>query len=432
MRMRQREEIRGVHSYDYAHHTRNFAMLVTNPRALRDAYPDALKSIMCIAEARHTRSWLSRWNLLSPQPTPLWQLPDLARRLNVAEVHVKDESVRSSLGSFKALGAPAALVRLIVRRHPSWVPEDVLAGAHRDELGDLVVISATDGNHGRALAAAARSAGVRCVIVLHRHVSLERERAIAAFGAEIVRIEGNYDASVAHAAHLAERHGWQVISDTAYPGYEEVPRDVMQGYGTMIDEVLEQAGPAGQACPFTHVVLQGGVGGLAAGVASYFWERFGAHRPTFIVVEPRQADCLMQSALQGRPAVATGSVDSVMAGLACGETSTLAWRFLEPSVDCFAAIEDGHAVEAMRWLAQGSRLDRPIVSGESGAAGAAALHMLALSPSWRQQAGLGADSKVLLINTEGATAPGVYAELVGRTADEVLQAQREWARAGAA
>ncbi|MGJ7524796.1 diaminopropionate ammonia-lyase [Variovorax sp. GB1P17] len=403
-------------------------MLVNNPRALRGAYPNALQSIMSIAEARHTRSWLSRWDLLSPRPTPLWRLPDLARRLDVAEVHVKDESVRSSLGSFKALGAPAALVRLIVRSHPSWAPEEVLAGAHRSHLADLVVISATDGNHGRALAAAARSAGVRCVIVLHKHVSPEREHAIAMFGAEVIRIEGNYDASVAHAAHLAEQHGWQVISDTAYPGYEDVPRDVMQGYGTMIDELLEQVDSMSQACPFTHVVLQGGVGGLAAGVVSYFWEKFGAQRPAFIVAEPRQADCLMQSALQGRPSVATGSVDSVMAGLACGETSTLAWRFLEPSADCFAVIEDNHAVEAMRWLAQGSRLDRPIVSGESGAAGAAALQMIALSPEWRQQAALDADSKVLLINTEGATAPGVYAQLLGRSADEVLQAQHEWAQ----
>ncbi len=407
-------------------------MLINNTRALRGAYPDSLQRIMSIAEARHTRSWLSRWDLLSPQPTPLWRLPDLARKLDLAGVFVKDESVRSSLGSFKALGAPAALVRLVVRRHPSWRAEDVLAGAHRGDLADLVVISATDGNHGRALAAAARSAGVRCVIVLHRHVSPERESAIAAFGAEIVRIEGNYDASVAHAAQLAGRHGWQVISDTAYPGYEEVPRDVMQGYGTMVDEVLEQAESPSSACPFTHVVLQGGVGGLAAGVASCFWEKYGAQRPTFIAVEPRQADCLMQSALQGRPSAATGSVDSVMAGLACGETSTLAWRFLEPSVDCFVAIEDHHAVEAMRWLAQGSRLDRPIVSGESGAAGAAALQMLAGSPQWRRQAGLDAGSKVLLINTEGATAPGVYAELVGRTADEVLQAQHRWAQAEAA
>lgn len=432
MCMRQREEIRRPHSYDYAHHPRNFAMLVSNPRALRGEYPNLLKDIMSIAEARHTRSWLSRWDMLSPQPTPLWCLPDLARRLDLAAVHVKDESVRSTLGSFKALGAPAALVRLIVRRHPSWVPEEVLAGVHCGDLAGLVVISATDGNHGRALAAAARSAGVNCVIVLHRHVSLERERAIAMFGAEIVRIEGNYDASVAHAAHLAERHGWQVISDTAYAGYEDVPRDVMQGYGTMVDEVLEQIASPPHACPFTHVVLQGGVGGLAAGVTSYLWEKFGARRPTFIVAEPRQADCLMQSALQGRPAVATGSVDSVMAGLACGETSTLAWRFLESSVDCFAAIEDSHAVEAMQWLAQGSRRDRPIVSGESGAAGAAALQWIALSPRWRQQAALDADSKVLLINTEGATAPGVYAELLGRSAGEVLQAQQQWAQTEAA
>jgi len=402
-------------------------MLVRNARAVRAPYPEALRRILNIDEARATRSWLSCWSLLAPEPTPLRRLSDLAQACGIADVFLKDESLRSPLGSFKALGAPAALVRLVLRRHPDWNADAVLRGEHANALKDLVVISATDGNHGRALAAAARSVGVRCVIVLHRHVSAERERAIADFGAEIVRIEGNYDASVAHAAQLAERHGWQVVSDTAYPGYEDVPRDVMQGYGTMVDEALEQlAAESDGACPFTHVILQGGVGGLAAGVASYLWERFGERRPVLVVAEPRQADCLTRSAIEGRPAVATGSVDSVMAGLACGETSTLAWRFLEPSVDVFLTLEDEEAVNAMRRLAEGSARDVPVVSGESGAAGAAALLQLARSETAKAQAGLDASSKVLLISTEGATAPSVYAELLGRTADEVLAAQREW------
>ncbi|MFS2051928.1 diaminopropionate ammonia-lyase [Variovorax sp. Varisp41] len=402
-------------------------MLVRNARAVRAPYPEALHRILSIDEARATRAWLSRWSLLAPEPTPLHRLPDLAQACGVAEVFLKDESLRSPLGSFKALGAPAALVRLVLRRHPDWNAEAVLSGEHANALKELVVISATDGNHGRALAAAARSVGVRCVIVLHRHVSTERERAIADFGAEIVRIEGNYDASVAHAAQLAERHGWQVVSDTAYPGYEDVPRDVMQGYGTMVDEALEQlAAESDGACPFSHVVLQGGVGGLAAGVASYLWERFGERRPALIVAEPRQADCLTRSAIEGRPTVATGSVDSVMAGLACGETSTLAWRFLEPSVDLFLTLEDEEAVGAMRRLAEGSARDLPVVSGESGAAGAAALLQLARSGTAKAQAGLDTSSRVLLISTEGATAPSVYAQLLGRSANEVLAAQREW------
>jgi diaminopropionate ammonia-lyase len=255
---------------------------------------------------------------------------------------------------------------------------------------------------------------------------MEREAAIAAFGAEIVRIEGNYDASVAHAAALAQAHGWQVVSDTSYAGYEDIPRDVMQGYGILADEVVlaQQAGEP----TFTHVILQGGVGGLAAGVASYLWEQYGPARPTLVVVEPRQADCLMQSAIAGRASHATGSVDSVMAGLACGETSPLAWRFLEPSVDAFLTIEDGDAVEAMRLLAWGSAQDIPIVSGESGAAGVAALRVLALSDEFRAEVGLDARSRVLLISTEGATAPSVYRDLVGLDAEEVLRRQGVAAR----
>ncbi|MFZ4286653.1 diaminopropionate ammonia-lyase [Variovorax sp. HJSM1_2] len=395
--------------------------LVPNPQAIRAAYPAELKTIMSIAEARRTRAWLAPWKHLAPEATPLWSLPKLAAQLGLGAVWVKDESKRSALGSFKALGAPAALSRLVLREHPAWDASGVLRGDYRAKLNGLVVISATDGNHGRALAAAAQSAGVRCVIVLHQHVSAEREHAIAAFGAEIVRIEGNYDDSVSHAAQLAEANGWRVVSDTSYPGYEEIPRDVMQGYGALVDELAEQGTE-----PFSHVLLQGGVGGMAAGVASYLWEQWGAQRPIFIVVEPQQADCLLQSALNGVASKATGSVDSVMAGLACGETSPLAWRFLAPTVDFFLTIEDQQAVDAMRLLAHGAMGDVPIVSGESGAAGLAGVLALALDQAFRARVGLGPEARVLVVNTEGATAPSVYQQLAGRSAEEVLLAQQRW------
>jgi diaminopropionate ammonia-lyase family len=301
----------------------------------------------------------------------------------------------------------------------------LLAGRHADRLKGFVVISATDGNHGRALAAAARSVGCRCLIVLHAHVSAEREAPIAALGAEIVRIAGNHDESVEEAARLAEANGWQVVSDTSYDGYEDIPRDVMQGYGIIVDELLETV-PMGAPCPYTHVVLQGGVGGMAAGVVSHFWERYGAARPAFIVVEPEQADCLLQSARNGRASRATGSVDSVMAGLACGETSPLAWRFLQPSVDVFMTVSDDNAVSAMRVLATGDAGDVPVVSGESGAAGLAALTALASDAEGRRQAALDASSRVLLVNTEGATAPALFRTLTGQDADEVRSAQARW------
>jgi len=401
-------------------------MPIHNPNAVFAPYPAELRQIISIERARESRAWLSRWTPLIAGATPLWSLPGLAGRLGVGELLVKDESVRSPLGSFKALGAPVALLRLVLRRFAArgFAPEGLMMGDYRRELGEFTVISATDGNHGRALAAAAQALGCRCVIVLHAKVSAEREQAIAAQGAEIVRIAGNYDDSVAEAARLAAEHGWQVVSDTSYAGYEEIPRDVMQGYGVLAAEAVEQS--AGGR--FTHVFLQGGVGGLAAGVASYLWELYGAARPAFIVVEPQQADCLYQSARTGAPAKATGTVDSVMAGLACGETSPLAWRFLRPCVDWFMTIEDAAAVAAMRMLAGGGGLDLPIVAGESGVAGLAGLAALCREPALAAQLGLDAASRVLVINTEGDTAPSVYASLVGESGSSVRDRQARWLR----
>ena len=213
-------------------------MLYSNPRATRTPYPAELQAIMSIARAEESRRWLSTWPGVCG-PTPLRELRDLARGLRVARLSVKDESVRSPLGSFKALGAPIALVWQILRLHPGFDPEDILAGRHAGALAGYTVITATDGNHGRSLAAAAHDAGCRCVIVLHAHVSRGREEAIAAYGARIVRTPGDYDASVEEAARLATANGWQVVSDTSYAGYQDIPRDVMQGYGSIAAEVAE-------------------------------------------------------------------------------------------------------------------------------------------------------------------------------------------------
>lgn len=416
-------------------------MFLPSPRAVRQAGGDVLRRAcqdLGLAEARAARQCLAGWPGLCGRPTPAWLLPGLAQALGLAGLTVKDESWRSSLGSFKALGAPHALVRLIQRRFVAqgWSAAELLAGRQAAALQGFVVISATDGNHGRALAAAAQSVGCRCVIVLHAQVSSEREQAIAAFGAEIVRTAGDYDDSVREAARLARVNGWEVVSDTSYDGYEAVPRDVMQGYGVIADELVAQAdarpggadaltGGAG-ACPWTHVILQGGVGGLAAGIVGGLCDRYGERRPQFIVVEPEQADCLLQSAIAGRPARARGSVDSVMAGLACGEVSPLAWRCLQDTVDAFMTVSDAQAEAAMRLLADAPHGDVPIVAGESAVAGLAALQRLVQAPELRQAAGLDAASNVLLISTEGATAPGVYARIVGRLADEVLADQRRW------
>lgn len=401
-------------------------MLLTNPHAVRCAYPASLQQLLNADKAAESRRWLSCWPEQFSGPSPVWVLAGLARQLGVAQISLKDESSRSPLASFKVLGAPVALLRLILRHWPDsgFLPADLLAGRHAAQLRDWVVISATDGNHGRALAAAAQSVGCACVIVLHAEVSPEREAPIAALGAEIVRIAGNYDASVHEAARLAAENGWQVVSDTSYPGYEDVPRDVMQGYAIIADELWQDDQALGP--DYSHVILQGGVGGFAAGVLSYFWERLGTQRPVFVVVEPQQADCLYQSALLGRPAATAGTVDSVMAGLACGEASPLAWRFLQPGSDFFMTVADQAAVQAMGVLARGDAGDVPVLSGESGAAGLAGLQALAASAAWRDQIGLDDSSRVLLVNTEGATAPALYTDLSGCAPAQVLQAQADW------
>lgn len=425
-------------------------MFAINPSVTGSAYPADLAAIVNLATARESADWLARWPLLRSEATPLYDLPGLARHLGVAELQLKDESVRSPLASFKALGAPIALVRLLLRlqeREPgleprpdrgpgpgpapgAWLglgpgldPARILTGAYREQLERYTVISATDGNHGRALAAAAQSTGCGCVILIHEHVSVEREQAIAAYGADVRRIAGTYDDSVREAARLAEAHGWHVVSDTSYEGYTEVPRDVMQGYSIIATEAIEQRGTA---APFTHVLLQGGVGGFAAGVASALWEHYGAQRPHLIVVEPEQADCLFQSAVRGRPAAASGSVDSVMAGLACGEASPLAWQLLEPCIDAFLTVTDEAAVAAMRAVAQGAYGDVPVVGGESGVAGLAGLIEICSDADKAAQCSIDAAARVLVINTEGATAPGVYEALAEQAPSEVLARQEAY------
>ena len=400
-------------------------MIVHNSRVTVQAYPAALQQILSIAAAQESRRWLASWDRISPQPTPLYELSGLAKQLGVAHIAIKDESVRSPLASFKALGAPIALVRLVMRRWPQqqFDMATLWAGGYAALLTDFTVISATDGNHGRALAAAAQSLGCRCVIVIHANVSGEREQAIAAYGAQIIRIAGNYDDSVLESARLAAANGWDVVSDTSYAGYEIIPGDVMQGYSIIADEVVAQTQSQPTHCPYTHVFLQGGVGGFAAGMASYLWEFFGIARPRMIVVEPEQADCLYQSAIVGAPANATGSVDSLMAGLACGETSPLAWQILQPCIDDFMTVSDEAAAHAMRCLAHPTDHDIPMVSGESGAAGLAGLQTVLSDVALAQSLGIDATSRILLISTEGATAPSVYYECVGESADAVVARQ---------
>jgi diaminopropionate ammonia-lyase len=296
---------------------------------------------------------------------------------------------------------------------------EVMAGKHREVARGVTVCTATDGNHGRSVAWGARMFGCPCVIYIHATVSEGRKAAIEKFGAEVRRVAGNYDDSVHQAAADAEANGWQVISDTSYEGYKEIPKWVMQGYGVMVREVLDKLPAA--SLP-THLFIQAGVGGLPAALVAFLWQRLGAKRPFTVVVEPHAADCLYQTALAGRPTKASGDLETLMAGLAAGETSLLAWDVLKPGANAFLTIPDDAAVSAMKALAEGIGGDRRVVGGEAGVGGLAGLLAAAADPDLRRKLALDERSRALVFGSEGDTDPVLYQRLVGRTAAEVRAA----------
>lgn len=354
-------------------------------------------------------------------PSPLHALPALAHRLGVGALWYKDESTRFGLKSFKALGGAYAVFRLIQKAiaaaHDGHLasPAEILAGKYRDIVSAITVTCATDGNHGRSVAWGAQLFGCRCVIYIHATVSEGRRQAIARYGAEVIRVPGNYDDSVRHAAGEAERNGWTVVSDTTYPGYREIPIDVMHGYGVMSREILRQLDNR----PPTHVIVQAGVGALAASVCANFWLAWGDRRPIFVIVEPEQADCFFESGQAGKPVAVRGDLDTVMAGLACGEVSPVAWEILREGADHFSTVGDRFALDAMKLLARPEGGDPPVVSGETGAVGLGLLLAASADARIWQSLGLGPDARVLLIGSEGDTDPAIYREIVGLDAQDV-------------
>ncbi|PBB78038.1 diaminopropionate ammonia-lyase [Mesorhizobium sp. WSM3879] len=356
--------------------------------------------------------------------TPLHALPALAGELGIAALHVKDEGKRLGLGSFKALGGAYAVIRLVLEEAEERLGRAIeVAELHGPDVkaiaAGMTFACATDGNHGRSVAQGAGLVGARSVIFVHSGVSNERVAAIARFGAEIVRIAGDYDQSVREAARVATERGWTVVSDTSWPGYERIPGLVMQGYTVIVREALRRLPKSP-----THVFLQAGVGGLAAAVAGHFAIVLGEDRPAAIVVEPARAACVYATAKAGRPIAIAHSKPTVMAMLECYEPSLVAWRVLSRLGDAFMTVDEDDAVSVMNRLARPSGTDPAIVSGESGGAGLAGLIRAAGDKKMRGALGLDAQSRVLIINSEGATDPGRYAELVGMAPDEVALARQ--------
>jgi diaminopropionate ammonia-lyase len=348
--------------------------------------------------------------------TPLVGLAELAMSLGVGGVLIKDEGQRFGLQSFKALGGAYAVIRLVHELAGQKLGrpvrlDEIFSAPVRVIARTVTVACATDGNHGRSVAAGASLLGCRAVIYVHESVSGPRVDAIRALGAHIVRVTGSYDDAVARSMEDCRINDWQLISDTSWEGYERIPNLVMQGYAVSADEALRQLEE--RKVQATHVLLQAGVGGFAAAVAAHFEARLGSRRPKIIVVEPDRAACVFRSVEAACRLRVPQGEPTVMSMLECFEPSLLALRILERCADAFLAIPDELSPSAMRALAFPRGEDPALVSGESGAAGLGGLFALMEQPAWRTQLQLTPYSQVLLFSTESATDAGAYERLVG-------------------
>lgn len=353
--------------------------------------------------------------------TPLARLEHMAEYLGLSQVYIKDESYRFGLNAFKVLGGSFAMARYIAKqtgRDVSDLPYSVLASEKlRKEFGQATFFTATDGNHGRGVAWAANKLGQKAVVFMPKGTTLTRFENIRKEHAEVTIEEVNYDECVRMAAKAAsETPNGVVVQDTAWEGYEEIPAWIMQGYGTMALEADRQLDACGCKAP-THVFVQAGVGSLAGAVQGYFANRYPQNPPKVIVVEADVAACLYQGAKagDGSPRIVDGDMQTIMAGMACGEPNTIAWDILKNHVHTFISVPDWVAAKGMRMLSAPLKGDPQVISGESGAAPFGALACIMQMDGYkdlRAELELNKESRVLLFSTEGDTDPDRYKSIV--------------------
>lgn len=353
------------------------------------------------------------------RPTGLINLSQLANRWNIGNILVKDESTRFGLSAFKVLGGSYAVARMLCRRlgiEGEQVDFDTLKKERvRRKIGPITLATATDGNHGRSVAWMAEQLGLEAVIYMPKGTVSSRVEIIRRHGARVEVTERNYDETVRLVWELADKNGWQVIQDTAWKGYTEIPRWIMQGYTTMSVEAVGQMAAAGRRP--THVLVQAGVGAFAAAMVAHLANVFFDKPPRFIVLEPNRAACMLASsqAGDGRPRGVAGDLNTIMAGLACGEPSILAWDIVREWSCCFIGCDDFVAANGMRILANPIGEDARVEAGESGAVGIGFLDRLVNHPDCallRQALEITSESTVLVFNTEGATDPINYRDVV--------------------
>ncbi|MCQ5377165.1 MAG: diaminopropionate ammonia-lyase [Candidatus Methanomethylicia archaeon] len=353
------------------------------------------------------------------EPTPLVWLKGLAASWGLGGIFVKDESCRFGLKAFKALGGSYAVARLVSKKIGLSLEKTgyryLVSDEGRRKIGRMKFTTATDGNHGRGIAWAAQQLGQEAIVYMPKGAAPSRVQNIRSHGAEVVVTDLNYDDTVRLARRNAEENGWHIVQDTAWEGYEEIPIWIMQGYMTLAKEALDQMADLGETP--THVFVQAGVGALAGGVIGYIANRLRGRLPKFIIMEPNNAACIFASAVagDGKPHSVTGDLDTIMVGLACGEPNPLSWGILRDFPCCYVRCDDYVAANGIRILANPLPGDRFIEAGESGSVGVGLLELLANHNAFggiKEALGIGPDSRILLLNTEGATDPVNYREIL--------------------
>lgn len=385
--------------------------LVKNTKAAERRGDISAFSIEEAAKARAFHSTFPQY-----QATPLVSLRQLAETLGVNSIYLKDESKRFGLNAFKVLGASYAIANEISKRIGKEITElsaeNILSKETKEKIGDITFVTATDGNHGRGVAWTANKLGQKSVVYMPKGSALERLENIRAEGAEAEITDMNYDDAVRMAQKMAEEEGWIMVQDTAWEGYENIPKWIMQGYTTMGHEIMEQIPEKP-----THIFLQAGVGSMAGAITGFFSNLYKEDKPMIVIVEPAKADCLFQTAKadDGKLHNVTGDMDTIMAGLACGEPCTIGWDVLKGYADAFIRCPEYAAADGMRILASPVKGDTAVTAGESGAAAFGCMANILMDADlaeWKRLLKLDEDAKILCISTEGDTDKKNYQNVV--------------------
>lgn len=336
-------------------------------------------------------------SLFKYQPTPLINLPNLAKKYKVGNIYIKDESYRFGLNAFKGLGALFAISKIL-----------------KSKPDITTFCAATDGNHGRAVAWSAKYFNKKAIIFTPKDTTQRRIQAIKKEGADIKQINGNYDETCAYARKMSCKNGWELVQDTAWKNYEQVPAQIMAGYLTLFQEMEDSIHPLPEA-KIDIVFLQAGVGSFAGTGIAYYLNRYGSRRPKIVIVEPKEADAILCSFKKGKISTSLGNSQTIMAGLNCGTPSFGVWDLFKSGTDVSIKIDDKYSKKAMKELYFSKGTDKQIVSGESGVAGLAGFIAIKREAKFkiiREILKINTNTNILFISTEGATDSVLFNKII--------------------